>query len=185
MFLPGSVGDNIAASYRKYLFGDATLQDLPDDFPRFVINATNVQSGALWRFMKPYMRDWRVGQVTRPTVPLATAVAASSAFPPVLSPVTLELKSEDFEPDTGDDLQREPFTTEVVLSDGGVYDNLGLETAYKRFATVLVSDAGGKMQAEEEPKHDWGRHAYRVAQRDRQSSSKSSQAPTDRGVSSG
>jgi NTE family protein len=162
VFLPGSVGDKIAASYRKYLFGDATLQDLPDEFPRFVINATNVQSGALWRFMKPYMRDWRVGKVTRPMVPLATAVAASSAFPPVLSPVTLELSSEDFAPNTGDDLQREPFTTEVVLSDGGVYDNLGLETAYKRFRSVLVSDAGGKMEAEEEPKHDWGRHAYRV-----------------------
>jgi len=26
-------------------------------------------------------------------------------------------------------LQRPPFTTRVVLSDGGVYDNLGLETA--------------------------------------------------------
>jgi NTE family protein len=162
VFLPGTIGDKIAASYRKYLFDDATLQDLPNDFPRFVINATNVQSGALWRFMKPYMRDWRVGQVTRPTVPLATAVAASSAFPPVLSPVTLELNHGDFEANTGDDLQREPFTTEVVLSDGGVYDNLGLETAYKRFRSVLVSDAGGKLQPEAEPKHDWGRHAYRV-----------------------
>jgi NTE family protein len=162
VFLPGTIGDKIAASYHKYLFGDATLQDLPDDFPRFVINATNVQSGALWRFMKPYMRDWRVGKVANPTVPLATAVAASSAFPPVLSPVTLELDHADFAPDTGHDLQREPFTTEVVLSDGGVYDNLGLETAYKRFKSVLVSDAGGKLQAEEEPQHDWGRHSYRV-----------------------
>ena len=37
-----------------------TLQDLPDD-PRFVINATNVQTGSLWRFSKPYMADYRVG----------------------------------------------------------------------------------------------------------------------------
>ena len=35
---------------------DATLQDLPDT-PRFVINATNVQTGALFRFSKPYMAD--------------------------------------------------------------------------------------------------------------------------------
>ena len=27
---------------------------------------------------------------------------------------------------------------------------------------MLVSDGGGKMQAEEEPKRDCGRHAYRV-----------------------
>jgi NTE family protein len=50
----------------------------------------------------------------------------------------------------------------VVLTDGGVYDNLGLETVWKNFDTVLVSDGGGKMGAEEEPKSDWGRHAYRV-----------------------
>jgi NTE family protein len=159
--LPGSIGDKVSAAYRKYLFDDATLQELPDQ-PRFVINATNVQSGALWRFMKPYMRDYRVGEVQNPTVSLATAVAASSAFPPVLSPVTLELQGSDFVPNSGQDLQREPFTTEVVLSDGGVYDNLGLETAWKRYITILVSDGGGKMEAEAKPKHDWARHSYRI-----------------------
>ena len=63
---------------------------------------------------------------------------------------------------TGVDLQRPPYTTDVILSDGGVYDNLGLETVYKRYETVLVSDAGGQMQAEPEPKSDWGQHSYRV-----------------------
>lgn len=57
----GGAGRRVAAAYRRHLLGDATLQDLPDS-PRFVINATNVQSGALWRFSKPYMRDWRVGE---------------------------------------------------------------------------------------------------------------------------
>ena len=109
--------------------------------------------------MKPYMRDYRVGEVKNPTVPLAVAVAASSAFPPVLSPVRLELESESFTPGSGLDLQREPFTSDVWLSDGGVYDNLGLETAWKRYETVLVSDAGGKMEAEAEPESDWARHS--------------------------
>ena len=162
VLLPGTISEKIAAAYRKYLFQDATLQDLPDDYPRFVINATNVQSGALWRFMKPYMRDWRVGEVKKPTIQLADAVAASSAFPPVLSPFTLELDPDDFTDNSGSDLQYQPFTSEVVLTDGGVYDNLGLETAYKRYKTILVSDAGGKMQAEAEPKEDWARHSYRV-----------------------
>ena len=144
ILLPGSVSDRVRAAYRKHLFGDKTLRDLPADPPRFVINATNVQSGALWRFMRPYMRDWRVGEVEEPTVSLATAVAASSAFPPVLSPLVLELDGGAFTPKSGHDLQREPFTTRVVLTDGGVYDNLGLETAYKRYETILVSDAGGK-----------------------------------------
>jgi NTE family protein len=159
--LPGSVSDRIAAAYDEHLFHGATLQDMPDA-PRFVINATNVQSGVLWRFMKPFMRDYRVGEVKNPTVPLAKAVAASSAFPPVLSPCELRLKESDFTPNSGDDLQRRPFTTRVILTDGGVYDNLGLETVWKRYQTVLVSDAGGQLEPEEEPKSDPARHAYRV-----------------------
>jgi NTE family protein len=164
IFLPGTISERIAEEYRKHLFGEATLQDLPDDAegPRFVINATNVQSGALWRFSKPYMADYLVGMVKNPTVKLAVAVAASSAFPPVLSPARLKLHPSDFVVDPNCPLQREPFTTDVVLSDGGVYDNLGLETAWKSYQTILVSDAGGKMSAEAEPKTDWARHAYRV-----------------------
>jgi NTE family protein len=161
MALPGSVSDRVAGAYEHHLFGKATLQDLPDE-PRFVINATNVQSGALWRFMKPYMRDYRVGEVKKPEVSLAKAVAASSAFPPVLSPVELRLDPKSFTPNSGMDLQRPPFTTKAVLTDGGVYDNLGLETNWKLYDTILVSDGGGKMAAEEEPKTDWARHAYRV-----------------------
>jgi NTE family protein len=159
--LPGRISDRITKAYEHHLFGEATMQSLPDE-PRFVINATNVQSGALWRFMKPYMRDYRVGEVPRPAITLADAVAASSAFPPVLSPVELRLDPDSFTPGSGLDLQRPPFTTRAVLTDGGVYDNLGLETVWKRYETVLVSDGGGKMQAEQEPKTDWARHSYRV-----------------------
>lgn len=159
--LPGRVSDQVARAYDEYLFHGATLQYLPDE-PRFVINATNVQSGALWRFMKPYMRDYLVGEVRTPHVSVAVAVAASSAFPPALSPLELRLDPRDFVPNSGSALQREPFTKRVYLTDGGVYDNLGLETAWKRYQTVFVSDGGGKLQPEEEPKADWARHAYRV-----------------------
>jgi NTE family protein len=60
------------------------------------------------------------------------------------------------------DLQRPPFTTQVVLTDGGVYDNLGLEPAWKRYKTILVSDAGGAYGADEDPKRDWISHTKRV-----------------------
>jgi len=162
---PGSVSDRVAGAYRKYLFGDATLQDLPtdpDEGPRFVFNATNVQSGALWRFSKPFAADWRVGMVRNPTIELAVAVAASSAFPPVLSPAHLDLKPGECVSEPGNDLHQPPYTTEVVLTDGGVYDNLGLETAWKSFTTILVSDGGGKMEADPEPPADWARHSKRV-----------------------
>jgi NTE family protein len=159
--LPGTIAEAVAAAYDRYLFKGATLQALPD-VPRFIINATNVQSGALWRFSKPYMADYRVGRVDNPTISIAVAVGASSAFPPVLSPVGLELPRGLVKPMPGVDLHEEPYTTEIVLTDGGVYDNLGIETVWKNYRTVLISDAGGKMQAEAEPDHDWARHALRV-----------------------
>jgi NTE family protein len=162
---PGSIADKVADAYRKHLFGNATLQDLPADPPRFVINATNVQSGALFRFSRPFLADYRVGQLLNPRVELAVAVAASSAFPPVLSPLKLELDRNAWAPPSGEkseDLHAEPYLTDVVLTDGGVYDNLGLETAWKKYQTILVSNGGGKMQAEPDPKGDWARHALRV-----------------------
>ncbi len=161
LVLPGGVSGRIAAAYDKRLFHGATLQDLPDE-PRFVINATNVQSGALWRFMKPFMADYRIGVVDRPTIPLATAVTASSSFPPVLSPMTMEINAAKVRKVKGNDLHAIPYTSRIVLSDGGVYDNLGLETAWKNYDTILVSDGGGHIEAEQEPSTDWARHSYRV-----------------------
>ena len=157
----GSVADRIAHEYRNYLFGNATLQELPAQ-PTFVINATNMQSKALCRFTREYMWDWRVGEIENPSIELAVAVAASSAFPPVLSPLELRLSPNQFKPNTGHDLQREPFTSDMVLTDGGVYDNLGLETAWKNYKTIWVSDAGGMYAPEEHPHRDWVRHTLRV-----------------------
>ena len=156
----GSVSDRIIKRYREILFGDRTLQDFPDK-PRFVINATNVQTGSLFRFSKPYIGDWQLGRYLKPTKFVAEAVAASSAFPPVLSPVCIEFGGNDFLSDPGP-CHRPPFTTKVMLTDGGVYDNMGIETAWKRCKTILVSDAGGKMQPEEDPHSDWARHSLRI-----------------------
>lgn len=161
---PGSVNECVTNAYRKHLFGTMTLQDLPNDTdgPRFVINATNVQSGVLCRFSKPYIWDYRVGRIDAPKLQIAEAVAASSAFPPVLSPAEFHFDANEFAPNSGKDLQRPPFTTRVFLTDGGVYDNLGLETVWKRYNTILVSDGGGRLQPEERPARNWGGHSIRI-----------------------
>jgi NTE family protein len=156
-----SISDRVVKAYRKYLFGKATLQDLPDR-PRFVINATNLESGALMRFSKPYLADYRVGRVVDPDLPLAVAVAASSAFPPVLSPCTVDLEHEAWVTEPGNDLTDPVFRDEIQLTDGGVYDNLGLETAWKSCARVLISDAGGRMAPDSDPPKHWVGHVLRV-----------------------
>lgn len=168
--LPGvTICDRVASSYDKHLFHGATLQDLPDDKakegPRFVINATSVQTGSLWRFSRPYMGDYRVGLWSKPAIHLAVAVAASSAFPPILSPCFLEMEQAPDPIPPGEPVppgHQPPYTTHVVLTDGGVYDNLGLETAFKRHTTLLVSDGGMRMGPESEPHGDWAQHSKRI-----------------------
>jgi NTE family protein len=141
-----SASDQVASSYEKYLFGSATLQDLSDS-PKFVFCATNLQTGVLWRFSKSYAGDYIVGRLDKPTTRLSHAVAASSAFPPFLSPMALTLPEGSFTDWPGDAagagvVDLAPLRARVLLSDGGVYDNHGLEPIVKRYMTILVSDGG-------------------------------------------
>ena len=60
----------------------------------------------------------------------------------------MDLDPEDFTPNSGADLQEEPYTSEIVLTDGGVYDNHGLEALHnfntgwrKGVDFLVVSDA--------------------------------------------
>jgi len=156
LLTPGrSVADVVVGQYRKHLFGDHGLQSLPDR-PRFIINATNLGTGSNWRFQKPYSGDYKIGLLQKHEFPIATAVAASAAFPPVLSPVVLDLNPKAFEKVEGAYLyEHEELRRQVALADGGVYDNMGLEAIWKRCGTLLVSDAGGSPSMQFGPKPLW------------------------------
>lgn len=172
LFSPlSTIGDQIAEAYDETLFHGATLQDLPDDWsattprtggPRFVIVAMNVRTGSLCRFSKPYFADYRVGLAPNPRISLASAVAASSAFPPFLSPVEIDLANLNFQPGIPASPVDPAWRSKAILTDGGVYDNLGLEPIWKRYQTVLVSDAGRRMLDDPDPATDWARHSRRL-----------------------
>lgn len=137
-----SAGDEVADTYRELLGMGVSLQDLPDS-PRFIFNSTNYATGVSFRFSKPYAGDYRIGLIRNPTFDVATAVCCSSAFPPVLAPVEIEVDPSQFEKVEGADLwDRADFRRRLQLADGGIYDNLGLETVWGRYETILVSDAG-------------------------------------------
>jgi len=90
-------------------------------------------------------------------------VAASSAFPPALSPAIVKLDPDSFEKTEGADLyDNVAFRRQLVLTDGGVYDNLGLETVWNSLDTVLVSDAGAPLGFEEAPDSSWTKQAIRA-----------------------
>ena len=156
-----TAADGVARAYDRHLFYGATLQNLPDR-PRFTFMATNLQTGSGWRFAKGYAADYRVGRIDHPRLSLARVVAASSAFPPFLSPVRLEFESGAVQPMAGADLYRSPFTELAVLTDGGVYDNLGLERVWKRCRTILVSNAGRNTPEIGSPTGRWAGQLFRT-----------------------
>jgi NTE family protein len=149
--------DFVASRYRDRLFGDATLQSLPDEGkgPHFVIYATSLQTGVSVRLSKPFLADYRLGMLRNPSVSLAEAVAASSAFPPFLSPLVLSPKGVWDKVDGADLFDRAELRERMLLTDGGVYDNMGLENIWDDFTTVLVSDAGAPLGVESSPSTLW------------------------------
>ncbi len=161
MLTLGLQGSKTPDHYRL-LYGHATLHDIPDTAPEFVFNSTNLQTGSLMRFSKAKVADWRLGEIRDPHTELAIAVAASSAFPPFLSPLVLPALPTDFVAYENAEITNPAFLNHPSLTDGGVYDNLGIETAWKKYKTILVSNADGLNDFQLAPGTDWARQAYRV-----------------------
>lgn len=120
-----SIPDEIAEAYDKHLFRGVTLQQLPaaepGKTPRFVFYATNLQTGASVRISRKYLADYKVGKIDAPDLPLSRVVGASSAFPPVLSPVEFKFKDVSvWKAVEGAFLHdRDEFKRRLLLTDGG------------------------------------------------------------------
>ncbi len=128
------------------------VNELPDE-PRWVINATAYESGKNWRFMHKRMGDYKLNQTPEPAFPVASAMAASAAFPILIGPLVLRTKDFAWSRFTGKSrhatLPTETEVPSVHLWDGGVYDNLGVEALFKpggkryrdEYNFLIVSDA--------------------------------------------
>ena len=119
------------------------LTELPHR-PRFVFCATDMVFGVNWVFTKDQAGDYQVGYLgPAPPWPVARAIAASFCFPPIFNPLPLQLKPDQL---SGGQAARRPDYTGLVealrLTDGGVYDNMGLEPVWKDHDMLLVSDGG-------------------------------------------
>jgi NTE family protein len=163
--LPGSSpGREFAKALDQHLLHGLKLGTLPDT-PEFVFNATNLGTGVLWRFSKAFVGDYQVGGGARPALRVADAVAASSAFPPFFAPFTIRFRATDrWESGALPVARAAAFRRTANLGDGGIYDNLGLETAWKRFARVYVSDGGGTYKLDPRPHGDFFRLTIRVTE---------------------
>jgi len=156
-----SAAREAARSYDANLTHGATLASLPVR-PTFVFNATSLMTGNAFRFRRDYCADWKVGQFNGLNLKLADVVAASAAFPPFLSPTEIDLSGGTLVEESKGKLGVPPYTQKAILTDGGVYDNLGTETVWKRCRTVLVSNAGRPFSFESSPRENWLQQSLRV-----------------------
>jgi NTE family protein len=118
--------------------------------PVFIFCATDMAFGVGFVFSRRRMGDWLAGYRPPPAdLPLAQAVAASACFPPVFNPLRLHLAPADLTHGRADaGPERDRAVRGLRLTDGGTYDNMGLEPVWKSHRIVLVSDAGGVFTGE-------------------------------------
>ena len=124
------------------VFDGLELRDLPAH-PQFIFCATDLTFGVNWEFSRRRCGDFQAGYLRRHgKISLATAVAASSCFPPLFGPLRLPVRAEDFLRGRHRGAFGDHLRDRLELSDGGVYDNLATEPVIKRCREILVSDAG-------------------------------------------
>ena len=167
--LPLKTASNyLATRFDKRLFKNKTLADFPDpniaDNPCFFINATDLRTNTAWYFTRHpyyggYAQNWRIGRFQK-NFTLGDVVASSAAFPPFFAPMKMALPEPRQTWDWLDALKKkrpkdaEKFTSEAILGDGGIYDNLGLQRAL-RYRHVMVSNAGDPFGASVKYNSNW------------------------------
>lgn len=138
---PGLRARHLARRYCRRLTR-LELGQLPNR-PTFIYCATDMVFGTNWEFGRAESGGWRAGYTKATTRwPLGRAVAASSCFPPLFGPFPASLPSGSFGRYSYSEEDRGRLLRQLAFTDGGVYDNLGLEPVWKEHETVIVSDGG-------------------------------------------
>ena len=123
---------------------DKTLADLPQN-PLFIFCATDMAFGANWEYSRLHAGDYQAGYKINGlnTIKLAHAAACSACFPPVFAPLDTDVRPNELVGGHAQGKDADACRQRIRLSDGGVYDNMGLEPLWKHANTLLVSNAGG------------------------------------------
>jgi len=103
------------------------------------VNCTTFETGKRFRFCQDDMGDYILGYVKKPNISVSNIMAASAGFPIGIGPYALKTGDFTWEPPRfANENWKPPGNRTVHLWDGGVYDNLGLESVFKQ-------DDGGKL----------------------------------------
>ena len=135
---PSTRTDLLARRFDDWFFDGKRLVDL-DPQVRWIVNASNLVSGARFTFERDVVGDYTIGLTSTSDsgLRLSTAVAASAAVPGAFAPMRLR------------GITFPCATTPPALLDGGAYDNTGLEAIDSeryRDAFVVTLNSGGLLR---------------------------------------
>lgn len=136
----------------RHIFKGKTLGELSKNL-RTVINATNINNGARFRFDNNDFGDYKIGYSNEINhISISQAVMASACYPGLFSPLKLDIGQYKFF--LRDKWKRNSSNPNMVpesvyLSDGGIFDNLGYysvksELDRGRDGLVIISDAANR-----------------------------------------
>lgn len=167
--LLGVTPSALAAAYDRLLYHNARLADLPAagaGTPRFKFYATSLQTGSRVLISREALSDYQVGYVDAPPILLSQAVAASSAYPPFLAPAAIRVPATSWKrhPKAGlsELFEQAAYRRPLLLVDGGIYDNLGVDDLWDEHETILASDAGSPSVPAPRPGPQWVAQGWRV-----------------------
>jgi NTE family protein len=143
---PHSLAELVAGELEEHVT-PRSLTDLPET-PLFLFTATDMVFGVDWIYSRDMAGDYQAGYKTTglESIKIAYAAAASACFPPVFAPLNPLVKGNEFEHGKATGPEADKCRSSIRLSDGGVYDNMGLEPVWKNAETLLASDAGGPFE---------------------------------------
>jgi len=158
---PEASVEGLAASLERRLTS-RRLRDLAPGRPRFVFVATDMTHGCAWTFTRTRVGDAHVGYAPTPlSWSVGRAAAASSCFPPLFGPMPIGLAPDSLTGGLARGVaDREARVRGVRLTDGGCYDNLGLEPVWKTHDVLLVSDGGALFRHESGTRLLWRLNRY-------------------------
>lgn len=151
----GSLTTAFEAALQRTLFGKRTLNQVVRPHLVAIINACDLRTGTAFRFGSERSGGWRYGYIVGPSTTVAKAVAASAAFPLLLPPL---VETFDF------DHKGRRYRETVSLTDGGVFDNLGVavlepgrahDLSFAFPVTHIISLNAGAGQFDGEERYCW------------------------------
>jgi NTE family protein len=98
--------------------------------------------GANFIFERDRVGSYLAGYARPEGFTLAQAVAASACFPPLFGPLRIDRAAERFKGGRAKGVsadERKQILEDLRVTDGGVYDNMGLEPVWKSHRVVLVT----------------------------------------------